>query len=180
MRGKEKDLLIEKLEKNHGINRSEVYKVAKCYYAKTQYQEVLTKKKSPITYIEETHSSPCLQLLPVNLHEGILAITKNELLIFDITDKKYQYPLYQLTYNNINSIAQINILDLFFEDDIEIEIEQIQIILDDKNAIILDRWPNVSGLGGSYDAHYILQRLFYIMKKKGVKEFNKCPATPRG
>jgi len=181
LRGKERDLLIEKLEKNHGINPSEVL-VANCYYAKTQYQEVLTKKipvikeRSPITYIERPRSSPCLQLLPPyeKPNEVILAITENELLIFNITDKKYQYPLYELKYSNIKSIWPSKSFG-FIANCSGLCTDGITILLDDKNAISLAVAGRILG-----PENRILTRLLKFINKKGVKEFNMCQGHTTG
>jgi len=170
LRGKEKDLIIMKLEKNHGINPSEVLQLAKSYYREnTQYEEVLTEmvsvigERSSITYRELPLSSPCLQLFKTNgLGESvILVVTKNELILFNINDKDFEYPIYQISINNINSIDLVVVPRGAFTS--RVSYAQLQIILDEKNAIYLSA---VLDKGTNEIVNYI--------KNTGVKEFNSC------
>jgi hypothetical protein len=169
LRGKEKDLIIEKLEKNHGINSSNIYKVAKVKYAYKQYKEVRTKKAcvekhygSPATCIEKPRMTPCLQLLPGRLQNGILVFTESKLIIFDVKDEEYEYPLYQFNFKDINSMEPVKspcLVDcgpaLF------LDLDYIVMTLDDKNALVFTLILLNDNLN-----------VYNFMLKKGIKELN--------
>lgn len=168
MQDKEKDLIIKKLEKNRGINPSEVHQLEYYFYynENAQYEEVLTERvsvigeRSSIIYREIPLSSPCLQLFTTEglIKSVILVVTKNELILFNINDKDFEYPIYQTSINNINSIGLV-----FIHKEIAGDYAQLQIILDEKNAIYMQARP-----------HRRNNEIFNYIKNTGVKEFNSC------
>jgi len=183
MKGIDKDLFIESLEKNLEINPSEVYKVAYCGYGKYQYVELknrsIVREERLVVYKENIQKFPdCIKLIYQSQNLCKIAVTTNELLIFSMGDKEYYYPN-TVNFNDIDSIALT-----YHPWDALGEVTtgpQIQIILDEKNAISLNLqvaynyWP----YGKTLIRRDLNKPIFNFIKERGVKEFNSCGTVGR-
>ena len=91
----------------------------------------------------------------------ILVVTKNELILFNINDKDFEYPINQISFNNINSIDLVDVAKNTISS--TSSYSQLQIILDEKNAIYF-----------SPALHKGTIEIVKYIKNTGVKEFNSC------